>query len=633
MNDNQERDPSRRGPSDPSSNPPDPRMGCIRGLFWAFLLFLTYTLVRQFTAPAADATTLPYTAFTQELRDDNVVEVTVQGEEVRGILRAPVEWVEEGDTAEVTEFVTYMPSFGDPDLLARLDEAGVEVRTLPERDTTWIQLLLWGVLPILILGGIMLFVLRGMAGRAQSFLSIGKSQAKEHEREGPQTTFDDVAGAAGAKSELQEIVAFLKEPARFHALGAEVPKGVLLVGPPGTGKTLLARAVAGEADVSFFVITGSDFMEMFVGVGAKRVRALFDQAKENAPSIIFIDELDSIGRQRGTGLGGGHDEREQTLNQLLSELDGFEPAENVIVMAASNRPDILDPALLRPGRFDRRISVDLPSAGERLEILRLHARELPLEPEVDLDPLARGTPGFSGADLKNVLNEAALAAARHGKTRIGPGEIEGAHDRILLGLEREGLALTDDEMRLLAYHEGGHAIVAATLPNTDPVHKVTIVPRGRAMGTTHQLPERERYIWRREDLLDQLALLLGGRAAEDLVFGTVTSGAEDDLQRATETARRMVSRWGMSDSLGPFSSGGPEEVFIGQQLARGRDHSEATARAVDGEVRRILDDAANRARETLEQHRDALEQVVALLLEKEEVSGDEVAEALGRKDA
>jgi cell division protease FtsH len=430
--------------------------------------------------------------------------------------------------------------------------------------------------------------------------------------------------------ELREIVAFLKHPERFWHLGAEVPKGVLLVGPPGTGKTLLARAVAGEAHVSFFIITGSDFMEMFVGVGAKRVRDLFHKAKAAAPSIIFIDELDSIGRHRGAGLGGGHDEREQTLNQLLSELDGFEPAENVIVMAATNRPDILDPALLRPGRFDRRITVDLPSAAERLEILRLHSRRMPLHPDVELEPVANGTPGFSGADLKNLLNEAALNAAREARERVESVDIEAARDRVMLGLKREGLVLTPEEIRLLAYHEGGHAVLGAVLPTSDPVHKVTIVPRGRSMGATHQLPERERYVWRRDELLDRITLMLGGRAAEELVFGTVTSGAEDDLQRATRLARRMVLRWGMSPSLGAFSAGSEEQqVFLGEQIGRPRDHSEATARAADTEVRRILDEAGNRARATLEDNREGLDRLAALLVEKEEITGEDVLRALG----
>ena len=595
---------------------------------WIPLLVLGYFFVQQILN--GGGTVVPYSAFRTEVVEGNVTEITMRGDAVRGVFAEPVVRVEGGDTLTIHEFVTHVPAVGDDELLDLLEASEVEVQTLPERGTGWLQLLVWILLPLLLMGAFFLFFMRGMTGRVQSMLSIGQSGAKEYERQDSAVTFDDVAGAAGAKMELREIVAFLKHPERFWQLGAEVPKGVLLVGPPGTGKTLLARAVAGEADVSFFIITGSDFMEMFVGVGAKRVRDLFQTAKAAAPSIIFIDELDSIGRHRGAGLGGGHDEREQTLNQLLSELDGFEPAENVIVMAATNRPDILDPALLRPGRFDRRITVDLPSAAERLEILRLHSRRMPLHPDVDLEPVAQGTPGFSGADLKNLLNEAALNAAREERERIESRDIEAARDRVMLGLKREGLVLTKEEVRLLAYHEGGHALLGAILPTADPVHKVTIVPRGRSMGATHQLPERERYVWRRDELLDRITLMLGGRAAEKLVFDTVTSGAEDDLQRATRLARRMVLRWGMSPSLGAFSAGSEEQqVFLGEQIGRQRDHSEATARAADEEVRRILDEAGERARTTLEENREGLDRLAQLLVEKEEITGEDVLRVLG----
>ena len=584
-----------------------------------------YLLLRSLLVPGDPGTRIPYSTFKSEVAQENVVEVTLRGSRIQGVFQAPIRRMEAQDTLTVTDFVTFIPSLGDDDLLQLLEDNRVEVSTLPEPDTGWLDLLLLGLLPVIILGGIILYSMRRSAGAAQSLFSMGRSGARKYEEESSATTFDDVAGASGAKRELQEVVEFLSEPKRFHELGAEIPKGVLLVGPPGTGKTLLARAVAGEAHVSFFVITGSDFMEMFVGVGAKRVRDLFTKAKEAAPSIIFIDELDSIGRHRGAGLGGGHDEREQTLNQLLSELDGFEPAENVIVMAATNRPDILDPALLRPGRFDRRITVDLPSTQERLEILRLHARGMPLDPDVDLEPIARGTPGFSGADLKNLLNEAALAAARSKREQVEAVDLESARDRILMGLKREGLALTDEELRLLAYHEGGHAVVAAALPNTDPVHKVTIIPRGRAMGSTHQLPEKERYLWKKSDLLDRLALTLGGRAAESLVFDTATSGAEDDLEKATQLARRMVLRWGMSEGLGLFASEAREgQVFLGEEIARQKDFSEETARQADEEVRKILDQAWSLARETLERHRKALDEVAEMLLEKEEITGQEV---------
>ncbi len=619
----------RSGPGRPGGPSPTPP-GCSRWLLWGLMAALFYLLLEQFLGAGKDGALLPYSTFKNEVRGENVVEVTLQGPKITGTLQAPIQEVSEGDTVQVTDFYTFAPAMGDEALLGLLESHRVEVSTLPARDTSWFELFLFGVLPFVILGAFILFSMRRSAGMARSLFSMGRSSARKYEKEDSATTFQDVAGAKGAKRELREVVEFLKEPGRFHELGAEVPKGVLLVGPPGTGKTLLARAVAGEAEVSFFIITGSDFMEMFVGVGAKRVRDLFKKAKDATPSIIFIDELDSIGRHRGAGLGGGHDEREQTLNQLLSEMDGFEPAESVVVLAATNRPDILDPALLRPGRFDRRIAVHLPSTKERLEILRLHAKTKPLDPEVDLEPLARGTPGFSGADLKNLLNEAALSAARRKQSQIGIRDLEAARDRILMGLKREGLALTEEELSLLAYHEGGHAVVAAALPNTDPVHKVTIIPRGRAMGSTHQLPEKERYLWRREDLLDRLAMTLGGRAAEALVFDSFTSGAEDDLEKATKLARQMVLRWGMSPELGPFASGGPQEqVFLGEEIARQRDHSEETAREADQAVRRILDGAWERATETLEAHRHALDGVAELLLEREEITGREVEDFLG----
>jgi len=403
-----------------------------------------------------------------------------------------------------------------------------------------------------------------------------------------------------------------------------------LVGPPGTGKTLLARAVAGEADVPFFSITGSDFMEVFVGVGASRVRNMFNEAKKMAPTIIFIDELDSIGRQRGAGIGGGHDEREQTLNQLLSELDGFEANENVIVMAATNRPDILDSALLRPGRFDRRITVDLPSLKDRIEILKIHARNKPLAENLDLEEVARGTPGFSGADLENLLNEAAILAARKNKEKIEAEDIDQAIDKILMGLERENIVVTDEERRLLAYHEAGHAVVAAILPNADPIHKVTIIPRGRAMGVTQQLPEREKYIYPREYMMDRLAVMMGGRAAEEVVERTATSGAEEDLKQATRLARKMVLEWGMSESLGEMAmEDGHETVFLGHEIAQRREYSEATAKEVDEEIKKILRQSYEQAKDILRKHREGLDRVAEELVEKEEITGKEVLELVG----
>jgi cell division protease FtsH len=443
-------------------------------------------------------------------------------------------------------------------------------------------------------------------------------------------TFDDVAGAQSAKAELEEVIEFLRESARFEKLGGDIPKDVLLVGPPGTGKTLLARAVAGEADVPFFNITGSDFMEMFVGVGASRVRDLFEDAKKASPAIIFIDELDSIGRTRGAGLGGGHDEREQTLNQLLSEMDGFEQNADVIIMAATNRPDILDPALLRPGRFDRRITVDLPTMKDREKILEIHSRNKPLDLDVDLEQIAQGTPGFSGDDLENLLNEAALLAARKDKDKIQLNDIEDARDKIILGLERGNLGLSEEEYKLLAYHEGGHAVVAAFTPHADPIHKVTIVPRGKAMGVTQQLPEKEKYIYSREYILDRLAVMMGGRAAEELQFNTNTSGAENDLKQATRLARKMILDWGMGETLKQVAYGGQrQQVFLGEAISHRREYSETTAREVDEEIKTILSEAFERAQEILEDHKDGLDQLVELLLEEEEVSGNKVYDILG----
>lgn len=577
------------------------------------------------------ATQVSYSAFRQQLKAGNVQRVIVKGELVEGKLKEPAkkELAEEGESVEYTDFVTYLPSFGDEELLPLLEAQGVEVETRPETDSSWWTILL-NLLPFVLMIGFGYMLYNRMQAQGQSIFSIGKSRAQLYERRKERTTFDDVAGTQGAKTELQEIIEFLRNPTSFQRLGGQMPKGVLLVGPPGTGKTLLARAVAGEADVPFFSITGSDFMEMLVGVGASRVRDLFGEAKKASPSIIFIDELDSIGRRRGAGLGGGHDEREQTLNQLLSELDGFEPNEGIIVMAATNRPDILDPALLRPGRFDRRITIDLPTMKDRLEILKIHAQNKPLADDVNLEQLARGTPGFSGADLENLLNEAALLAARKGKDNIQQEDIEEARDKVLMGLERENLALTEDECKMLAYHEGGHAVVAAILPNADPIHKVTIVPRGRAMGVTQQLPERDKYVYPREYMLDRLAVMMGGRAAEDLVLGTATSGAENDLKQATQLARKMVLDWGMGERFRHLALGGRrEQVFLGEEIAQRREYSEMTAREVDEEIKAILEESYERAVGTLQEHRSELDRVAEALLESEEIPGEKVLELIG----
>jgi len=601
------------------------------GLIWLLLFLVALTWLWGPLGPGMDdRTRVSYTEFRTQVDDGNVEGIKVVGDEIQGELSQPAQTTVEGQQQQYREFVTYLPPFGDEELLTRLREQGVEVRAEPESDFSWWAVLL-NVLPFLLLIWLGYLFFSRMRTQGQNIFSMGKSQAKAYDiEEEERTTFDDVAGLQNAKKELEEIIEFLKDPGRFQSLGGEIPRGVLLVGPPGTGKTLMARAVAGEADVPFFNMTGSDFMEMLVGVGASRIRDLFSEAKKNAPAIIFIDELDSIGRRRGAGLGGGHDEREQTLNQLLSEMDGFEPTHEVVVMAATNRPDILDPALLRPGRFDRRVTVNLPTKGSREEILKLHARDKPLSGDVDLDQIARGTPGFSGADLKNLLNEAALLAAREDKQHIEKEDVEEARDKVMMGLERENLALDDEERELLAYHEGGHAVLAAFLPHADPLHKVTIVPRGRAMGVTQQLPEKEKYIYRREYVVDRLAVMMGGRAAEDLVMETATSGAENDLKQATQLARKMVLDWGMSDRFKDIAFGGEKEnVFLGEDIAQQRQYSDETARDVDEEVQGILSDAYGRAVQTLRENREGLDRLAETLLEKEELEAREVFELLG----
>ncbi|ACU54528.1 ATP-dependent metalloprotease FtsH [Acidimicrobium ferrooxidans DSM 10331] len=472
--------------------------------------------------------------------------------------------------------------------------------------------------------GIWVYLTRRTQGSVNGIMSVGRSRAKTYTTERPKTTFDDVAGYQGVKGEVKEVVDFLRDPSRFSQLGARIPKGILLVGPPGTGKTLLARAVAGEAGVPFMSVSGSDFMEMFVGVGAARVRDLFQTARRQSPSIIFIDEIDSIGRKRGTGLGGGHDEREQTLNQMLSEMDGFDPAEGIVVMAATNRPDILDPALLRPGRFDRQIVVPLPDLPERLAILQVHTRGKRLAPDVDLEVMAKGTPGMSGADLANLVNEAALNAVRRGATDIAMADFDSARDRIIMGQRREATILSDEEKERVAFHEGGHAVLAYVLDYSDPVHKVTILPTGMALGVTQQLPERDRHLYPREYIEDTLVVRMGGRVAELLVYGDLSTGAANDLQGNTELARRMVREWGMSERLGPMAWGSQNVVFLGEDLLHSAEYSDRTARLVDEEVERILREQEERATELLRQHLPGLIAVAHALLERETISGEEV---------
>ena len=573
---------------------------------------------------AAGGERISYSEFRKQLQNGNVQQVVVEGNSVSGELASTASRTEQGNTVEYQQFVTYIPSFGDEQLMNLLETQNVEVVTEPESTFPW-SLVIMGLLPVLLLFGVGYIFLRRMQAQGQGLFSVRKSKAKLFDKGEEDTTFDDVAGADSAKEELEEIIKFLKNPERFERLGGKVPKGVLLVGPPGTGKTLLARAVAGEADAPFFSVSGSDFMEMFVGVGASRVRDMFSEAKETSPAIIFIDELDSIGRKRGAGMGGGHDEREQTLNQLLSELDGFEENQGVVVIAATNRPDILDSALTRPGRFDRQITVDLPTKKARTEILKIHARDKPLSDDVNLEEIARSTPGFSGADLENLLNEAALLAGRYEHDAILTSDIEEARDKVIMGLKRDGMALDDEERKLLAYHEAGHAIVAAALPNADPVHKVTIVPRGKAMGVTQQLPEKDKYLYQEDYLLDRLAVVMGGRAAEEIIFDNPTSGAENDLKQVRKMARKMVLDWGMGERFKHIALGDDQgNVFLGEDLAKGRNYSDETAREVDEEIQRITANAFQRAVDTLTEHRKAFDQLADLLVEREEVPGDEV---------
>ncbi len=619
------------------AGPPSPSIETIRRmrrrtLLMVLLLLGIVFLWRWGGEVDRDRPTVAYSTFITHLEEGRVERVLLRGDEVQAELSESVETevLEAEEPVEYDRIRTFLPAVGDDRLMPLLEEQGVEIVTQPEADFNWWFLLLYA-LPVLLVLAFFLFFFRGMGQQGQQIMDIRKSHAKPYEKTARATVgFDDVAGQKAAKRELEELVTFLQEPERFEGLGAKVPGGFLLKGPPGTGKTLLARAVAGEAGVHFLHVTGSDFMEMLVGVGASRIRQLFEDAKKSSPSIIFIDELDSIGRKRGAGLGGSHDEREQTLNQLLSELDGFEPHEGVIVMAATNRPDILDPALLRPGRFDRQVMLDLPSQADREEILEIHAREKPLEKEVELGEVARGTPGFSGADLENLLNEAALLAARRGRDRISQEELDEARDKVMMGLRREGLALGEEERRILACHEAGHAVVAAVLPHTDPLHKVSIVPRGKALGGTHQLPEKDRYVHAREFLEDRLMVLMGGRAAEGLLMDTKTSGAEDDLRQASRLARKMVMSWGMSESFGQLApQEGDGNVFLGEEIARRREYSDVTAREVDEEVRGMVARAHDRATELLEKHRKGLDALVEALLEEEEIRGDRVLELLG----
>jgi cell division protease FtsH len=563
---------------------------------------------------------LPYSAFIAAVDQGEIRSVTIQGQEVIA---------ERSTGARVT---TYVPQGAG--LIAQLQQKGVVIKAEPPPQPSLLGSLLLSLLPFALMIGLVVWMSRramGQQGGGGGLMSIGKSKAKLLTEAHGRVTFDDVAGIDEAKEDLQEVVEFLRDPQKFQRLGGRIPRGVLLVGPPGTGKTLTARAVAGEANVPFFTISGSDFVEMFVGVGASRVRDMFEQAKKNAPCIIFIDEIDAVGRHRGAGLGGGNDEREQTLNQLLVEMDGFEANEGVIIIAATNRPDVLDPALLRPGRFDRQIVVPNPDVVGREKILRVHVRKVPLAPDVDLKVIARGTPGFSGADLMNLVNEAALLAARRGKRIVTMREFEDAKDKVMMGAERRTLVMTDDEKRLTAYHEAGHAVVALNVPATDPVHKATIIPRGRALGMVMQLPERDKLSMSYEQMTSRLAIMMGGRIAEEMIFGKdkVTSGAQSDIEQATRLARMMVTKWGFSPELGTVAYGdNQDEVFLGMQMGRQQNVSEATAQKIDSEVRRLVEGGLNDARRILTEKQHELEALARGLLEYETLTGEEIRNLL-----
>ncbi|MBZ5681320.1 MAG: ATP-dependent zinc metalloprotease FtsH [Acidobacteriia bacterium] len=554
---------------------------------------------------------LNFTQFMSDVDQGKVRDVTVDGMQIQG------------KHLDNSAFHTTAPA-SYPDMIKALRDKGVNITFKDASNGSWPLQLLGTWAPLILLGALWFFMIRQMQTGGNKALSFGKSRARLLSMQQKKVTFKDVAGVDEAKEELREIIEFLREAQKFQKLGGRIPKGVLLVGPPGTGKTLLARAVAGEANVPFFSISGSDFVEMFVGVGASRVRDLFEQGKKNAPCIIFIDEIDAVGRHRGAGLGGGHDEREQTLNQLLVEMDGFESNEGVILMAATNRPDVLDPALLRPGRFDRRVVVSRPDVRGREEILRVHTRKIPLAEDVDLSVLARGTPGFSGADLANMVNEAALAAARQNRKAVLMYDFEVAKDKVLMGVERKSMILSDEEKKVTAYHEAGHALVAAKLPNSDPVHKVTIIPRGMALGVTQQLPIDDRHNYTKDYLETDIAILMGGRLAEEIFLTQMSTGAGNDIERATELARKMVCEWGMSD-LGPLTFGKKEEqIFLGREIAQHRDYSEDTAIKIDGEVRKLVSQGYETAKRILEVNRDALQRIAAALLEREVLDAAEI---------
>ena len=587
---------------------------------WLVICLVMIMLFNMMGQKEQEQKPISYTSFLTAVDEGRVQQVTVQGSDISGTY------------VDSDKFTTYSPY--DPNLIADLREKGVEIEAKPDEDRSfWVTLLVsWG--PILLLIAVWIFFMRQMQSGGGKAMSFGKSKAKLLSESSARITFSDVAGIDEAKDELEEIVAFLKDPKKFSRLGGRIPKGVLLIGPPGTGKTLLGRAIAGEAGVPFFSISGSDFVEMFVGVGASRVRDLFVQGKKNAPCIVFIDEIDAVGRHRGAGMGGGHDEREQTLNQLLVEMDGFESNEGVILIAATNRPDVLDPALLRPGRFDRQVMVPRPDVKGRTKILQVHARKTPLSEDVDLEIVARGTPGFSGADLENLINEAALLAARADKKHVEMEDVEAAKDKVMMGAERRSMVITEEEKKVTAYHEAGHALVALFTPGSDPVHKISIIPRGRAMGVTMYLPAEEKYNETKEGLYIKICALLGGRIAEEITFDSVTTGASNDLERATAIARKMVCEWGMSEKMGPLTFGEKDgEVFLGRDFGHTKNYSESTAMDIDNEIRSIVKENYERATKVLKKNQKSLIAVADALLERENLESGELNEIVFGKVA
>ena len=578
---------------------------------WLFIILFGLFIFNIYYKPKKNYENVIFSDFVESVQTDKITSVTIQGKNIIGVFK------------DGKEFKSYSPD--DPDLMKLLRTHNVKINAKPDDEGGLWQNIFISWFPMLLLIGVWIFFMRQMQAGGGKAMAFGKSKARLITGKENKVTFQDVAGIDEARDELEEIIDFLKDPKKFTKLGGRIPKGVLLVGPPGTGKTLLARAIAGEADVPFFSISGSDFVEMFVGVGASRVRDLFNQGKKQAPCIIFIDEIDAVGRHRGAGLGGGHDEREQTLNQLLVEMDGFESNEGVIVMSATNRPDVLDPALLRPGRFDRQIVVSIPDVKGREAILKVHVRKNILSANVDLSIIARGTPGFSGADLENLVNEAALLAARKSKKEIEMDDFEHAKDKVLMGVERRSMIIPYQERRNAAYHEAGHALVAKMIPGSDPIHKVTIIPRGRALGITQQLPIDERHTYPKDYLLDNITILLGGRVAEELVLHHKTTGAGNDIERATELARKMVCEWGMSDLLGPLNYGKKEEhIFLGKEIAQHRDFSEQTAQKIDEELQKTVKDCFERAKQLVLGNMDALHAIANKLLEKEALDGQEI---------